>query len=115
MKETEPCPLNGKDLVGECIVDELFDYGDYVHYPKEEIYLGLLDKVPTVVGYKFGSNVMFVEPRDYDAEKREKVFHAVETYAERFCEEEAHRKAGAKVGASQNFRFLAIKFFYYDE
>lgn len=114
MRNLEPCPLNGKDLVGECIVDDLFDYGDYVHYPKEEIYLGLLNKVPAVMGYKFGSNVMFIEPRDCDAEKRESVFHAVEAYVERFWEEEAHRKAGAKVVASQNFRFVTITFFYYE-
>lgn len=114
MKETEPCPLNGKDLMGECIVDELYDYGDYVHYSKDGKYLGLLNKIPTVVEYKFGSNIMFVEPLDYDAEKREKVFRAVLAYVKRFCKEEAHRKAGAKAETSQNFKFQAVKFFYYE-
>ncbi len=114
MKEIEPCPLNGKDLVGECIVDELYDYGDYIHYSKDGKFLGLIGKIPAVVEYKFGENIMFVEPLDYDAEKREKVFHTLEKYAKKFNKEESERKAGAKTSTSQNFKFQAIKFFYYE-
>lgn len=114
MKEIEPCPLNGKDLVGGCIMDELFDNGEFIYQSKENEFLGLINKIPTVVKYEFGSSIIFVEPLDYDAEKREKVFRAVETYVKRFCKEEAHRKAGAKAETSQNFKFQAIKFFYYE-
>lgn len=39
MKKIEPCPLNGKDLVGECIVDELYDSSGFVCYDKENKWL----------------------------------------------------------------------------
>lgn len=114
MKEIEACPLNGKDLVGECIVDELFDNGEFVHYPKGNKYLGLINGIPATVDYEFGGNKIFVQPLDYDAEKRDQVYHAVERYVSRFCAEEARRNVSAIAGTSQKFKFQTIMFFYYE-
>lgn len=114
MKVTEPCPLNGKDLVGECIVDELFDNGEFVRYPKGNEYLGLINENPTVVKYEFGSSMMVVQPLRFFAEDRKEVYYVVRRYAERFCKEEAHRKAGAKVVVGKGYKTMIIKFFYYE-
>lgn len=116
MKVTEPCPLNGKDLVGECIMDELFDNGEAVHcYPEENKFLGLIDGIPATADYEFGGNKMFVQPLDYNAEKRDQVYYAVERYVSRFCAEEARRNVSAIAETSRKSKSQTITFFYYDE
>jgi hypothetical protein len=114
MKETEPCPLNGKDLVGECIVDELFDNGEFVHYHKENKFLGLINETPATVEYVFGGSVMVVHPLHQLAEGRKEVLLAVKDYVNRFCMEEKCRKAGAKLGVGKDYYTMIIKFFYYE-
>ena len=111
MKEVGRCPLNGKDLVGECIVDELFDNGEYVHWGKKNRYIGLVIGVPAEVGYEFGKSYIYVRALRNDDLDRADVTRAVKSFVTRFNKEESHRKAGAELlgGFTE-----VVRFFYYE-
>ena len=115
MKEIEPCPLNGKDLVGECIVDEIYDRGEFVSYHLDfDKYLGLINGVPVVVDYAFGTN--FINFEVLGTAKWEKVLvdSAIETFVKRFNEEEAYRKVGAETILARINKHQTVRFFYYE-
>jgi hypothetical protein len=111
MKEVEGCPLNGKDLMGECIVDEIFDNGEFVLYPKGNNYLGLISGVPAKMGYEFGKSYIYVRPLSNNDLECADVMRAVKSFVTRFNKEESYRKAGAEFRGGCTYE---VRFFYYE-
>lgn len=113
----EPCPINGKDLCGDRLFEDIFDNGSFTMHPKKDsIAVGFIAGVPSRARYLFEDNEVWVKvypailtPKCKDVAKR------LTDVVDIFNEEEKERQAVATIEQESSTYYRITYNYWYDE
>lgn len=113
----EPCPINGKDLCGDRLFEDIFDNGSFTMHPKKDsVAVGFIEGEPSRARYLFGDNVLLVNVYSTILNTKCKaVTKRLTDVVDMFNEEEKDRQliATLEQGCDKHYRIFYN--YWYDE
>lgn len=113
----EPCPINEKDLCGDCLFEDIFDNGSFTMHPKKDnVAVGFIAGVPSRVRYVFGDNELWVIVYSaiHNTECKD-VTTRLTDVVDMFNEEEQDRQLIATLEQESNTHYRITYNYWYDE
>jgi hypothetical protein len=113
----EPCPINGKDLYGDRLFEDIFDNGSFTMHPKKDsVAVGFIEGVSSRARYLFGDNVLLVNVCStiLDAKCKD-ITKRLTDVVDMFNEEEKDRQLIATLEQGCDKHYRIIYNYWYNE
>lgn len=113
----EPCPINEKDLCGDCLFEDVFDNGGFTLHPKmDNVAVGFIAGVPARAKFIRDGNELWVKAFPAILYKESKqVTQRLTDVVDMFNEEEQDRQLIASLEQESNTHYRIIYNYWYDE